>query len=136
MRKLFIALSLFSFLFCQAQKKFNVVMKGKDTVSYSMMCPIDTVKGVIYFQGDHATVSIIASGYFIAPCGGVRIGPFYEVDAPVFIPAFFIRNDEIVNGKRLIHKYQRQENNGYFTDEKFKRLDINSVYGLLVTPKK
>ena len=100
-------------------------------------CEIDTIKGIIYFQGTWSTSATIIEGYYIAPCGGIQVGNFYGYDnVPTFIPAYFIRNDEMIKGKRQINTYTRQRNSGYFTDNKFKKIPIKAIYGMVVIDKK
>lgn len=96
-------------------------------------CPMDTVKGVVVYQGTSNTHSEFVEGYFIAKCGGYVIGNYWGYEnVPTFIPSYFIRNDEMINNVRQIHAYKRQKNTGTFTDEKFKVIPFESVYGLLV----
>lgn len=98
----------------------------------SVPCPTDTISGIIYYQGTSSTSSTITNGYFIAKCGGYQIGRFAYSDAPIFIPAYFIRNDGLVNGKRQVNSYVRQRNEGSFVDAHFKKIPFEAVYGLLV----
>ena len=96
-------------------------------------CPIDTIKGIIYFQCTGSTHSTITEGYYIAACGGYQIDNVYGYDkVPTFIPAYFIRNDEIINGKRQVNTYKKQQVSGYFTDEKFNRIPIDAIYGMVI----
>lgn len=96
-------------------------------------CPIDTIKGVIFLTPDYNTQSVPEDGYFIAKCGGYQIGNFFGYqDVPTFIPAYFIRNDNLVNGVQQVRHYQRQKQTGYFTDENFRILPYESIYGMLV----
>lgn len=120
MKYLLILSILFTYNVCIAQKY------------ETRPCSLDTIKGVIIYQDNFGTHSTIIEGYYIAYCGGYQIGNFYEADNfPTFIPAYFIRNDEMINGVRKIHDYKKQRNTGKFTDEHFKVIPFESVYGLL-----
>lgn len=116
-------------VFCQAQK----VVWGK-----SVPCKTDTIKGLLYRAVEYGSHSIEV-GYYIAKCGGIRIGgiPILgQEKAPIWIPGVFLRRDEVdKNGKLVYKEFQEQYNTGYFTDINFNKIQISAVYGLLVVRK-
>ena len=125
-RILFASLLLFPIvIFAQTKLSFRNKVSNKP-------CPIDTIKGIVLFQGNISTNSGYDCGYFISPCGGYQIGPFTRDCLPTFIPAYIIRNDEVVKGVRQINKFTRQKNNGKFVDLNFNEIPFESVYGLLI----
>lgn len=129
MKPILISIFLFISVGCSAQIKVFKTTVGK--------CPLDTIEGVIYYQGTVSTQSEPTYGYFISYCGGYQIGHFWGMEeVPTFIPAYFIRNDELVNNKRLINNYRKQKNDGRFTDLKFKTIPFEAVYGMIVDEQK
>ena len=101
-------------------------------------CPIDTAEGKIFIakEGYNAVID----GYYIAPCGGLRMGPYMDekgpVDVPVFIPAYTMGYYYHTGDKKKTMHLYRQKNSGYFTDKDFKRLPIDAIYGMMVEQKK
>jgi hypothetical protein len=116
---------------CQAQSKFK-----------SVPCKIDTIKGILYSSW-YSGQENVDTGYFIAPCGGIQIAalPYFDgmksVKYPTWIPGRYLRNDNADKKGNQIYgqDWQWQFSGGKFTDKHFKKVNITSVYGLLVVSK-
>lgn len=101
------------------------------TVGKSFPCPMDTIKGWVYYNGGDGTPDFAVEGYFINKCGGLASGPWWDCPAPAFIFKTAIRSDYIGSP----HKFRNINYSGRFTDLNFKTIPKESVYGLLIPNK-
>jgi hypothetical protein len=126
---LLLAIPMLCAVFCQAQSK-------------GVPCKIDTIKGILY-RSWYSGQEKVDTGYFIAPCGGIQIAalPYFDgtksVKYPTWIPGRYLRNDNADKKGNQIYgqDWQWQFSGGKFTDKHFKKVNITSVYGLLVVSK-
>lgn len=124
----------------KGQQKHAIQPDKRDHINIRLgngptICHIDTVSGTLIYEGSYSTAATITEGYYIAPCGGYRIGPFHKSDPPVFIPAIIIVNNRIGNRKIHVNSYRRDANIGYFVDDHYKKIPTQAVYGLIVSKK-